>query len=94
MAPVDRFMRPVHPEKLFLGRFGFLHFRTWFRTSLARYLEEMLLDGRTLGRPIFNRDAVRQAVQDHLSGKRNHTLDLQRLLTYELMERQLIETRS
>jgi asparagine synthase (glutamine-hydrolysing) len=93
IAPVDRLLRPFHPEKLFLGRFGFLHFRTWFRTSLAKYLEEMLLDGRTLSRSIFERDAVSRAVRDHLSGKRNHTMDLHRLLTCELLERQLIENR-
>ena len=91
VARVDRWLRPLHLEKLFLGRFGFLHFRTWLRADLAGYLQEMLLDQRALGRPILQPASVRQAVRDHVQGRRNHTLDLVKLLTYELLERQLIE---
>jgi len=91
LAKVDRALAPLHFEKLFLGRHKFYHFRLWYRDALAGYLKEVLLDPRTLGRPYLLGASVQGMVKSHTSGRENHTYALHRILTSELIQRQLIE---
>jgi len=91
LVRADNAFRPLHLERLFLGRHKFYHFRYWYRNQLAPYLKEVLLDSRTLSRPYLERRHVEQMVLDHTSGRGNHTLDIHRILSSELMQRQLIE---
>jgi asparagine synthase (glutamine-hydrolysing) len=91
LAKVDRAFSPLHVEKLFLGRHKFYHFRIWYRDTLAGYLKEVLLDPRTLGRPYLRGANVERMVKNHTSGRENHTYAIHRLLTSELIQRQLIE---
>ena len=84
-------MRPSHVERLFLGRQKFYHFRTWYRDELAPYVKEVLLDAHTLARPYLNGERVEEIVKAHTSGRANHTLEIHKLLTAELIQRQLIE---
>jgi hypothetical protein len=44
MARIDHLLSPFHPERLFLGRHKFYHFRIWYRDALSKYVQEMLLD--------------------------------------------------
>jgi asparagine synthase (glutamine-hydrolysing) len=90
-APVDRLLRPLHPEKLFLGRHKFYHFRVWYRDQLAHYIREVLLDPRSLSRPWLQRSTAESAVTRHLRGDRNYTTELHKLLTLELIQRLLVE---
>lgn len=91
LAQVDSVLRPLHLEKLFLGRHKFYHFRYWYRHQLASYLKDILLDSRTLGRPYLNPLRVRAIVEGHTSGRSNHTMELHRVLSSELIQRTLIE---
>jgi asparagine synthase (glutamine-hydrolysing) len=91
LAKVDRFMAPTHWERLFLGRQKFYHFRVWYRNELSGYLKEVLLDPRTLNRPYLNRGYVENIVNAHVTGRGNHTLELHKLLSSELIQRNLIE---
>jgi asparagine synthase (glutamine-hydrolysing) len=91
LVRMDNALRPLHLERLFLGRHKFYHFRYWYRNQLASYLKAILLDARSLSRMYLNRRRVEQMVLDHTSGRRNHTLDIHRILTSELMHRQLID---
>jgi len=91
LAKVDRALSPLHVEKLFLGRHKFYHFRIWYRDALAGYLKEVLLDPRTLGRPYLQGRNVERMVKNHTSGRENHTYAIHRVLTSELIQRQLIE---
>lgn len=87
----DGAVKGVHLERLFLGRHKFYHFRLWYRDSLASFLKEVLLDPRTLSRPYVDRRRLEQAVLDHTAARRNHTLDLHKWLSVELMQRELLE---
>jgi asparagine synthase (glutamine-hydrolysing) len=87
MVPIDRLLSPLHPERLFLGRHKFSHFRVWYRDVLADYLREVLLDPSTLARSYLVRKNVEAAVHDHLEGRRNYTTELHKLLTIELVHR-------
>lgn len=91
LAKIDRFMSAFHWERLFLGRQKFYHFRIWYRDQLAGYVKEMLLDRRTLGRPHLDGKRVEQVVLAHTSGRANHTLEIHKLLTSELIMRHLVE---
>jgi asparagine synthase (glutamine-hydrolysing) len=87
IAPIDRVLSPLHPERLFLGRHKFAHYRLWYRTVLAEYVREVALDRGTLALPYFERKTVEAAVNDHLAGRRNYTVEIHRLLTLALVHR-------
>jgi len=90
-APIDRLLAPLHPEKLFLGRHKFYHFRVWYRDALAGYIKEMLLDSRSLNRPYLKADVLENVVRSHTSGERNYTLVIHSILTLELIHRLFID---
>lgn len=91
LAKVDRGLASLHPERLFLGRHKFYHFRIWYREALSDYVQQMLLDERTLSRPYLERKAVEEMVRDHVSGWRNHTLSINKLLTLEHVHRLFLD---
>ena len=91
LAKVDRLMTPLHIERLFLGRQKFTHFRVWYRNELSNYIKQILLDPRTLSRPYLNGRQVEEAVLAHTSGRGNYTSEIHKLLSSELIQRELIE---
>lgn len=79
------------PERLFLGRHKFYHFRIWYKQRLGEYLRSVLLDPRTLSRSFLKAQTVEKVVGEHLQGVRNHTLSIHKLLSIELTHRLLID---
>jgi asparagine synthase (glutamine-hydrolysing) len=53
----------------------------------------MLLDRLTLARPYLNAGAVEAAVQGHLNGGCNNTIEIHKLLSLELFHRLFIDSR-
>ncbi len=90
LAKIDRAMGPLHGERLFLGRHKFTHFRTWYRRELSEYIRDILLDSQTLNREFFQRPYLESMVNNHTRGICNHTDDIHRALTLELIQRHLI----
>jgi asparagine synthase (glutamine-hydrolysing) len=91
MARIDHLLAPFHPERLFLGRHKYYHFRVWYRDFLAGYVREMLLDSRTLSRPYWQRNTLESMVQHHLEGDQNYTNEIHRALSLELLHRLFID---
>jgi asparagine synthase (glutamine-hydrolysing) len=91
LARVDGFFRRWRPERLFLGRHKFYHYRIWYRDVFADYLKQILLDDRARSRPYLNGKSLERMVTDHVNGRGNFTLELHRVLTMELACRQLLE---
>jgi asparagine synthase (glutamine-hydrolysing) len=91
LAKIDRVLAPLQLEKLFLGRHKIAHFRVFYRDELAGYVKEMLLDSRTLQRPCLDRSKVENMVMQHLEGRGNYTRQIHKLLTLELITRELLE---
>ncbi|HYD16686.1 MAG TPA: asparagine synthase-related protein [Candidatus Nanoarchaeia archaeon] len=91
VAPLDAVLKPVHLERLFLGRHKFFHYRLWYRDRLSRYVQDMLLDAKSLSRSYVDAGTLRSVVESHLTGQRNRTLELHKLLTLELIHRQLLD---
>jgi asparagine synthase (glutamine-hydrolysing) len=91
LARIDHAVSALHPERLFLGRHKFHHFRIWYRDVLSNYVREVLLDPRTLGRGYLHPERVRAVVEGHLSGLRNYTYEIHNLLTLELLHRLFLD---
>ena len=91
VAKVDHAFAPFHLERIWMGRHKLFHFRWWYRTILAKYVQEMLLDPRTLARPYLERHAVEGIVRGHLKGNRNYTTEIHRLLSLELLHRLFVD---
>jgi asparagine synthase (glutamine-hydrolysing) len=94
VARIDHRLSGLGLERLFLGRHKFYHFRTWYRDYLAQYVRDMLLDSKTLSRPYVERKKVEAVVSGHLKGDRNHTTEIHKLLTLELLHRLFIDAGS
>jgi asparagine synthase (glutamine-hydrolysing) len=91
LAPIDQRLKPMRPERAFLGRHKFYHFRVWYRDKLAGPLREVLLDPKTQTRSHVAPGRIKTLLDEHLSGTRNHTNALHQALSIELIHRQLIE---
>ena len=91
VARIDAAVKPLHFEKLFLGRHKFYHYRIWYRDEFDAYLKDVLLDARTQSRPYLNAPRLEEILNSHIRGHRNYTSELHRLLTVEFAQRQLIE---
>jgi asparagine synthase (glutamine-hydrolysing) len=92
MAKVDHLVSPLHPERLFLGKHKFSHFRLWYRDALSVYIKEMLLDPSALSRPYLQRRTVENMVLGHTKGNRNYTSEIHMMLTLELVHRLFIDS--
>jgi asparagine synthase (glutamine-hydrolysing) len=91
LARVDHVLSPLRPERLFLGRHKYSHFRIWYRDSLAKYIQAILLDTRTLSRWYVNKNTVQQSVAKHVRGEGNYTFEIHKALTLELLNRSLLD---
>jgi asparagine synthase (glutamine-hydrolysing) len=61
----------------------------WIRTEdkLRKWVEEILLDEKTLSREYFNNDFICKLVHDHMNYREDNTQIIFRLLTFELWNR-------
>jgi asparagine synthase (glutamine-hydrolysing) len=91
LASIDGMLAPLHLENLFLGRNKFYHFRVWYRDKLSQYLKDILIDSRTRNRPYLDGRRLEKIVLRHIEGKRNYTDEIHKVLTVELIQRQLVE---
>jgi asparagine synthase (glutamine-hydrolysing) len=92
LARIDHLLSPLNLERHFLGRHKLCHFRIWYRDALSDYVQEMLLDPRTLSRPYLERKGVEAAVLGHVKGDRNYTTEIHKLLSLELLHRLFLDS--
>ncbi len=93
-AKMNSWIAPLKLDQLFLGRHKFLHYRVWYRDALAGYVQEILLDQRTLSRPFLDRKNVEAMVKGHVLGNRNSTTAIHKMLTMELLFRKFFDAQS
>jgi asparagine synthase (glutamine-hydrolysing) len=91
LTRIDRFLSGLRPERVFLGRHKFFHFRLWYRDALSKYVSDMLLNPKSLSRAYLQRNTVEVIINGHIKGYRNHTLEIHRLLTLELLHRLFLD---
>jgi asparagine synthase (glutamine-hydrolysing) len=63
----------------------------WFRGELAPLLKEVLLDRRSLDRGLFRPQAVEQLVNEHVSGRWDHSYRLWSLLVFEMWQQRYLD---
>jgi len=65
---------------------------TWFRGNLRELFADTLLSERSLQRGYFQASFVRRILDEHLSGKRDHTLRLWQLVVFERWLQQYVDS--
>lgn len=63
----------------------------WYRGPNLRYIQEILLDERTLSRGWFAPGELRRVVDEHCSGRANHRLLIWSMLCLEWMQRLMLD---
>jgi asparagine synthase (glutamine-hydrolysing) len=91
VAQIDHALSAFHLERLFLGRHKVFHFRLWYRDALGGYVQETLLDPRSVARPYIERKRLEEVVRGHVKGDRNYTNDIHKLLGLELVHRLFLD---
>ena len=82
----------VPAENLTRPKMGFgVPIGHWFRGRMQSFLRETLLSERALSRGMFNPDAVRQLVDQHVDNKADHEHRLWALLMLELWFQRFID---
>jgi asparagine synthase (glutamine-hydrolysing) len=80
------------PEILARPKQGFgVPLGVWFRGNLQELFTDTLLSAHTLQRGYFQPAFVRQLVNEHLKGTRDHTLRLWQLVVFERWHRQYVD---
>jgi asparagine synthase (glutamine-hydrolysing) len=91
LARLDHALSPLRLERLFLGRHKYSHFRVWYRDRLSKYIQDILLDARSLERWFIDRNTAQRIVTEHVKGEGNYTFQIHTLLTLELLHRSLLD---
>jgi asparagine synthase (glutamine-hydrolysing) len=79
-------------ENIFRKKMGFgIPLGRWFRTELKGILCETLLSERSLKRGYFKPEAIRMAVQKHISGAADYSRQLWAIFMLELWHRRFID---
>jgi asparagine synthase (glutamine-hydrolysing) len=82
----------VPEENLTRAKMGFgVPIGHWFRGSMQTFLRDTLLSERSLSRGLFERNKVRQIVDQHVEGKVDHDQRLWTLLMLELWFERFID---
>lgn len=82
---------PLQLDRLVMGFADFRRYRTWFRDQLADYLQDILLDQKTLNRPYWEMKNFKKMVYDHIHGKGTYLREIRKALQVELTHRVLVE---
>jgi asparagine synthase (glutamine-hydrolysing) len=90
-AAIDGLLKNFKLERFFLGHHKFAHFRIWYRDQLADYIKDILLDSKTLNRSYLKKRNVEKILAAHISGFRNYTIEISKLISVELLHRLLLE---
>jgi len=72
------------------GLHKFLHYHNWFRTKLAGYVEERLIDIAAHGRHCWDRTFLLQLINNQRKGRKNYVRDIDVVLTLDAIDRVLL----
>src|SRR5256714_1381546 len=90
---LKRVLKKLVPEEnLNRAKMGFgVPIGHWFRGTMQPFLRETLLSEKALSRGLFNRDRVKQLIDQHVANKINHEHRLWSLLMLELWFERFID---
>jgi asparagine synthase (glutamine-hydrolysing) len=88
---MDPFMKATRLERIFLGSALLVAFRRWIKNELRDFFEQMLLDERTLSRPYYNPQYIREITAEHFGNKANYTREIGKIVSFELWHRMFVD---
>jgi asparagine synthase (glutamine-hydrolysing) len=90
---LKKVLKGILPERILRKRkHGFsVPIDPWFRGKLRSYVQEILLDPKTLNRCIFKRKTIERLFQNHLRGQEIYDTHLWLLLNFELWQRRFMD---
>lgn len=88
---LDPFMRATRLEKVFLGSSLLVGYRRWVKCELRRFMEETLLDEKTLSRPYLDGEFVKKMADAHFGNKANYMREIGKIISLELWHRLFID---
>ena len=82
-------------NKFFKSKGSYPPYGDWIKTNpkLKQYIEHILLDKRTLKRPYFDPNYIKQMLEEHMNQKKDHSRLIFTLLTFELWHRLFVDKR-
>jgi asparagine synthase (glutamine-hydrolysing) len=82
-------------DVLYRPKMGFaVPLARWFRGPLRQRLRERVIGNTLIGTGFFDRDVLRELVDDHLSGARDHSTPLWTLLMFDAFLRNVLDTKA
>ena len=89
IAAGDRLLSTFGSAMGVLGRHKFLHYRRWFQREVAVYVRDAVREAAKRQSGMWNGHYVIKMMEEHLLGKKNHTLEINAVLMLEATERLL-----
>ena len=80
-------MERLSRGRLILKPVDYRDYGNWLRTGSKAYVEEILLNPKTLERGYFRQNYIKRIVEEHMMAKRNHDQLICDLINFELMNR-------
>jgi asparagine synthase (glutamine-hydrolysing) len=82
----------VPPEVLYRRKMGFgVPLTHWFRNQMKDFLRDVSLSEKSFKRGLIKPEAVTQMVNEHISGQRDHNMQIWTLLMLELWFQRFID---
>ncbi|MCX9083027.1 MAG: asparagine synthase-related protein [Candidatus Methanoperedens sp.] len=94
---INEYTLKIFKSKLFFEKNRNFHdYDNWIRNNdeLREYITGILLEERTINRQYFNKKNIRKILDLHISGKKDYSELIGRLLTFELWNRLFIDPKS
>lgn len=90
---INKISNKIFGKGLFSNDGSLDDYADWMRTNkkLKDYIIGILLDKRTLERHYFNQEYIKKILTDHMKRKKDHTMLIGMLLTFELWNRQFMD---
>ncbi len=92
LSPIDPVLRRLTKLNIGLGHHKHLHYRTWFRYELSKYLLETFNDSQIRNNSIWNKNYLKKISEEHVDGRRNYVSEINTILTIAGIERTLLKS--
>jgi asparagine synthase (glutamine-hydrolysing) len=89
LSQLDPWFAAISSGVGIVGRYKFLHYRTWFRRELAAYLNESIKDTHTRRSWPWNFRFLESLAHEHICGRKNYMHEINAVITLGTVERLL-----
>jgi asparagine synthase (glutamine-hydrolysing) len=89
LAPFDPAFRFVASKLKLAGLHKYLHYNNWFRGELSGYLRNALASPQIRQNEFWDPVFLDRMADEHIGGRKNHSLEINAVLTLEAVERLL-----